>query len=128
MSYKPEGYTSLTPYLIVADAAGFRDFLRNVFQATFLNETEDQGRIVHASARLDDAILEFSAGNDTYRPMPMALHYYVPDIDAVHSRALAAGSTELHPPMDQPYGERSSAIRDPFGNHWYIATYLPPAA
>jgi len=51
------------------------------------------------------------------------LHVYVPDVDAVHTRALAAGATSLQEPKDQFYGERNSGVMDAWGNHWYIATH-----
>jgi uncharacterized glyoxalase superfamily protein PhnB len=49
--------------------------------------------------------------------------YYVPDVDQTHRRALENGAQLLHEPMEMDYGERASAVRDPFGNNWYIATY-----
>src|SRR5262245_36620190 len=55
--------------------------------------------------------------------LPAALHLYVEDADAVHARAVAAGAVTLHGPVDQPYGDREASVRDPFGNHWYIATH-----
>lgn len=59
------------------------------------------------------------------------MHLYVSDADAVYQRALLAGATSLHPPVEQDYGDREASVKDPFGNFWYIAThkgenYLPP--
>ncbi len=60
------------------------------------------------------------------KPMPTALHMYVPDTDAAHKRALELGAASIHEPMDQDYGERSSSVKDLAGNHWYIATHFGP--
>jgi uncharacterized glyoxalase superfamily protein PhnB len=61
-------------------------------------------------------------------PRPVALHVFVEDADAVFAKALQAGATSLGEPADRPYGERSGFVRDPYGNHWYIATSLGPSA
>jgi uncharacterized glyoxalase superfamily protein PhnB len=55
--------------------------------------------------------------------MPTALHLYVPDVDAAYERALAAGATSVMPPRDQDHGDRDSALKDPYGNEWYLATH-----
>src|SRR5215469_12975465 len=59
-----------------------------------------------------------------YQPMPPALHLYVPDTDGAYKRALEAGAVSIDEPVDQDYGDRYAGITDPFGNVWYIATYL----
>jgi PhnB protein len=56
--------------------------------------------------------------------MPAALHVYVPNVDEVHARAVNAGGTSVQEPTDKFYGERSSAVKDPVGNCWYIATLV----
>jgi PhnB protein len=69
-------------------------------------------------------MVELSDGTDQWPPMPCALHIYVPDVDAIYQRAVNAGGVSLQPPTDQFYGERSAAVRDMCGNHWYIATQI----
>lgn len=124
MSHKPPGQTAVTPYLSVSDPLRLIDFITTVFQGELLERyTDESGAIRHARMRLDDAILELSGANEQWPATPAALHVYVPDVDATHARALAAGAHQLHPPMDQPYGERSSAVRDSNGNNWYIARF-----
>jgi uncharacterized glyoxalase superfamily protein PhnB len=54
--------------------------------------------------------------------MKSMFYLYVPDADAAYRRALVAGATSLHEPADQPYGDRSAAVKDVFGNIWYVAT------
>ena len=123
VNYKPEGFHSVTPYLTVKGAAKLLDFLKQAFGAEELGRhLEPSGRVAHASVRIGDSIVELSDGTEKWPPMPCALHLYVPDVDATHKRAVQAGGTSLHEPMDQFYGERSSAVRDVCGNNWYIAT------
>jgi uncharacterized glyoxalase superfamily protein PhnB len=59
-----------------------------------------------------------------YQPMPSMFYVYVPDCDALYRRALAAGAKSLHELADQPYGDRTGAVTDPFGNIWYVATHV----
>jgi uncharacterized glyoxalase superfamily protein PhnB len=56
--------------------------------------------------------------------MPLNLHLYVPDADAVYRQALTAGASSVRDPVDEPYGDRVAGVRDPFGNVWWIATHL----
>jgi uncharacterized glyoxalase superfamily protein PhnB len=59
-----------------------------------------------------------------YQPMPTMFYLYVPNCDELYRRALAAGATSISEPKDQPYGDRSGAVKDVFGNQWYIATHF----
>ena len=122
-----EGFHSITPYMIVRPAAEFIDFAARAFGAEEqLRVPAPDGGIMHAEVKINDSIVELSDGNEQYPPRPASIHLYVPDTDATYERALAAGATSLDEPADQPYGERSASIVDPFRNHWYIATYAGP--
>jgi PhnB protein len=115
-----EGFRTVTPYLHPAGAARFIDFLKQAFDATEVSRYADKaGGIMHAEVRVGDSMLEMGDAD----PMPTALHLYVPDVDRVYERALAAGAESLHPLTDQPYGDREGSVKDPFGNYWYIATH-----
>lgn len=121
----PDGYHTVTPYLHVSGADRLIDFLKQAFEAEELNRTTgDDGRIRHAEIRLEGSILECSESGGPYSPMPCAIHLFVRDADKCYERAMAAGAASLYGPEDMPYGERSAGVKDPFGNHWYIATYL----
>jgi len=123
VSYKPEGFHSVTPCLTVKDAAKLLDFLKQAFDAEELHRhLEPSGRIAYACVRIGDSMVELSDGNEKWPAMPSGLHVYVPDVDATHKRAVQAGGTSVQEPTDQFYGERSSAVRDVCGNNWYIAT------
>ena len=127
----PDGYHTVTPYLIVKDAASAIEFYKKAFGATeAMRLSEPGGRIGHAEIRIGDAPIMLS---DEYPEMdvrspqslggsPVLIHLYVDDVDALASRAVAAGAKLLRPVADQFYGDRSGTLTDPFGHRWMIAT------
>jgi len=124
-NHTPRGYCSVTPYFTVADASGMIEFLKNVFGAEELNRSlKKDGTIGHAEVRIGDTVVELSTGSDRFPPRTNTLHIFVPDTDDCYARALQAGAVSLYEPDDMPYGERSAGVEDPFGNHWYIATFM----
>jgi PhnB protein len=120
-----EGFHSITPYIIVPGAAQFIEFVKQVFGAEekLRVSAPDGSRIMHAEIKVGDSIIELSDGNEQYPSRPASIHLYLPDTDSAYQRALAAGATSLHTVEEMPYGERSGSVKDPFGNHWYIATH-----
>jgi PhnB protein len=126
-AFTPEhtaGLRSVNVYLHTQDTPAYIDFLKRAFGAKEEIRHEMGGKIAHARIWLGDTILEMGEAREPYGPMPCALHFYVPDTDAVYAQALTAGATSLQEPNDAPYGDRAAAVVDPQGNHWYIATYL----
>ncbi|RPI88463.1 MAG: VOC family protein [Chloroflexi bacterium] len=122
--YKPDGFTRVTPFLTVAGAKNLLDFLTLVFDAEVIDRTEKpDGTLSYAALRIGDGNVELAEANERFGPMNSAVHIYVPDVDQTHKRAIENGGVQIHEPMEMDYGERGSAIRDPQGNHWYIATY-----
>jgi len=121
----PEGFHSLTPYFICPGAARLLVFLKQGFGAeeTLRMDRED-GTVAHASVRIADSMLEVAEPGGEWKAMPAAVHFYVPDADEIHRRAIAAGGTPLHNPRDMEYGDREGSIKDPSGNDWYIATHM----
>ena len=116
---------TVTPYFVVQGATDLIDFLKATFGANELARfARPDGSIMHAAVAIGDSIIEMGDSSPQYKSLAFGIHIYVDDCDAVHRRALAAGAISLHEPMDQEYGERSSAVKDRFGNHWYIATWL----
>ena len=126
----PEGYHSVTPYLTVQGAATLLDFLKQAFAATELHRmTRPDGTIGHAEVRLGDSVVMLAEARGEQQPRPGALYLYVNDTDAAYQRALQAGATSLMEPADQFYGDRNAGVKDPVGNHWWIATHkedVPP--
>ena len=120
----PEGFRSLTPYLILDNAAGFLRFIENAFCATqrFLMRDGD-GIIRHAEAQLGDCVIEFAEASGQWKAMPAGLHYYVKNSDEVYAQALKAGGTSLYEPANRDYGDREAGVRDPSSNFWFISTH-----
>lgn len=122
---KPEGYHSLTPYLVVEGAARLIAFLEEVFDAEETERFAAPGDLIaHAELRISDSIVMLGDAHGPHAPMPAMLYVYVDDVDATYQRALAAGATQVQPPADQFYGDRSGGVRDPCGNLWWIATHV----
>jgi uncharacterized glyoxalase superfamily protein PhnB len=121
----PEGYHSITPYLIVEGAATLITFLKQAFSAkeVFAPMTAPDGKIGHAEMRLGDSVVMLADSTPEWKALSCMIHYYVRDVDAVYQRALASGATSLREPADQFYGDRSATVKDPCGNLWSIATH-----
>lgn len=121
----PEGYHSVTPYLVVDGAEKLLDFLTAAFGAeeTVRMDGPD-GAIAHAEVRVGDSVVMLgnASGSTTGEAMPTTLYLYVDDADATYRRAVEAGAASIEEPNDAFYGDRRSAVRDPLGNHWFIAT------
>jgi len=124
----PKGYRTLTPYVVAQNADALIDFIKATFGAeeTFRAVGGAGGR--HAEVRLGDSMMMIGGGGPGLKwkgeSNPGAFHVYVSDADAVYQRAVEAGAETIQPPTDQPYGERSSSVKDQAGNYWYIATRL----
>ena len=129
----PDGYHSLTPYLIVNGAARAIDFYRRAFGAVeLLRMEEPDGRVGHAELRIGDSTVmladeypEIGARTpQTIGGTPVSLVLYVEDVDATVARAVAAGAKLTRPVADQFYGDRTGGLTDPFGHVWYVATHV----
>jgi PhnB protein len=122
--FRPDGFTAVTPYLVVPDVKGQMDFLTRAFGATeaFKMEMPD-GSISHADMVVFGAHVMIGQAGAHHPPVPAMLYLYVEDCDAVHAKALAAGATLDQPVGDQFYGDRSGSVKDANGNLWWIATH-----
>jgi PhnB protein len=125
-TFLPKDFHTLTPYLVTHDAPALIEFVTRAFGAEERFRTTGSAGGMHAEVRVGDSIVMIGGGapDNTWREQtwPTALHIYVEDADAAYGRALEAGATSIAAPADQPYGERSGGVKDPFGNAWYIAT------
>jgi PhnB protein len=122
---------ALTPYLAIRDAARAIEFYREAFGAVeVMRLAEPSGRIGHAEIEIDGSRLMLSdefpemgvRGPQALGGSPVTLHLYVPDVDRVFGRAVAAGAKAERPPADQFYGDRAGSLVDPFGHRWHLAT------
>lgn len=117
-----EGFHTVTPYLRAQAAAELIDFVRLAFGAEELLRTSGPGGGIHSEVKIGDSVVMIGGGSQV-ASMPTALHLYVDDADDVYERAVRAGATSMHGPVDQPYGDREAGVKDLSGNLWYIATH-----
>src|SRR5713226_4673600 len=123
VNYQRPGLTAITPYIIVRPAAQFIEFLKSAFEGVErMRMPAPDGSIMHAEVAIGNGAIEVSDGNEQYPTAPGAVHLYVDDPDATYARTLQAGATSFYAPTDDhPSGDRWGAVKDSFGNHWYIA-------
>jgi len=128
----PDGYQGATPYLCCRDASRAIEFYKKAFGAEELMRlAEPSGKIGHAEIKIGAAVIMLAdeyPEHDVRSPQifggsPVSIHLYVEDVDAIVSRAAAAGATVQRPPADQFYGDRSATLSDPFGHRWMFATH-----
>jgi uncharacterized glyoxalase superfamily protein PhnB len=121
----PPGYHTATPYIVVDDAAKELEFLAQALGANELHRTlRPDGNVAHAEVQLGDSRIMVGGAMAQYKSMPCCIYLYVPDCDALYSRAMKAGAESLSAPADQFYGDRNAGIKDPGGNNWYISTHV----
>ena len=121
--YKPEGYTSVAPYLIVDGAARTIEFLTRAFDAVELRRFADpHGRLMHAEVRLDDTVLMVADSAESWPPLAAHVHVYVRDVDATYARALAAGGEAVQQPVKKDDADKRGGVKDAGGITWWIAT------
>src|SRR5262245_56758003 len=122
----PDGYHTLTPYLVVRDAAKVLEFLRHGLGGEVVHPPvrRSDGRIMHAEVRVGDSMVMLGEPMGDSKPMQASVVVYVDDADATYRRALQAGGVSLKEPEDQFYGDRTGAVKDPAGDHWWIATHI----
>ncbi len=129
----PQGFHTVTPYLVVRDAAAAIDFYTRAFDAEELYRCacEESRRVMNAKLRIGSSMLmlndEFpehgSLGPVDGQPSPVTIHLYLDDVDAVFEQAVAAGATVTMPPAMTFWGDRFAAVEDPFGHKWSLATH-----
>lgn len=129
VSYKPDGYPDLSPYLAVPNAAGFIEFVVNVLdgEELFRFENED-GTINHAEVRVGDGLIMLSDSSPDWPATPAHLHLYLPDVDATYRRALDAGATSVQEPVQKRDADKRGGIRDASGVTWWISTQVEERA
>lgn len=132
VSYIPEGYNTVTPYLVIKGAAKAIDYYKNVFGAKVVVRMDGpDGLVGHAELQIGDSRIMLADENpgmghrsaETIGASPVSLYIYLPDCDKVVDKAVAAGAKIQRPVADQFYGDRSGFIQDPFGHLWGIATH-----
>jgi PhnB protein len=122
----PEGFHTVTPYLVVDGADKVISFMKEAFgaQPVFEPMMRPDGKVMHAEYKIGNSIVMISDSSERAQATSTMLYLYVPNVDAVYQKALKAGATSLMEPADQFYGDRSGGVKDPAGNSWHIGTHI----
>ncbi len=121
--YKPDKYTSVSPYLVVNGARATIDFLKRVFDAEELRTfPSDEGGLMHAEVRIDDTVVMLADSAEGWPPTPAFVHVYVSDVDATFQRALEAGAESVQAPTKKEDEDKRGGVKDAGGTTWWIAT------
>jgi uncharacterized glyoxalase superfamily protein PhnB len=122
-SYKPQGYSIVSPYLIVDGASGTIDFLVRVFGAVELRRFPDEGgRLMHAEVQIGDTVVMLADGTEGWPPIHSHVHIYVSDVDATYRWALEAGAESVQAPIKKDDPDKRGGVKDKGGTTWWIAT------
>ena len=123
MAHKPDGYPSVSPYLVVDGAAATIDFLvKGLGGVEIRRFANEEGRVVHAEVRLDDSVIMIGDAAEGWPPLPAHVHVYVPDVDAAYQRALDAGATVVREPVQGEDEDKRGGVKDAGGTTWWLAT------
>jgi uncharacterized glyoxalase superfamily protein PhnB len=130
----PEGYHTLTPYLICRNAASAIEYYKKAFGAVQKGDVMGgpEGKVMHAELRIGDSLImvadEFpewgSLSPQSIGGSGMGLHIYVEDVDAAFDKAIGAGGIVEMPVADMFWGDRYGKLVDPFGHKWSVATHV----
>ena len=128
----PEGFSTVTPNLVVADGAAAIDFYERAFGARVAARLEAGGMLIHAALEIGGAMVTLCDAMPAHgmvapeagAPASAFITLYVEDADALHARALGAGAEEVNPVADHVHGDRAGSVRDPFGHRWAVATHV----
>jgi PhnB protein len=124
VKHVPDGCQAVIPYLVVSDAAGLIEFIKQAFGAEeMMRMTNPDGSIGHTEMRVEGCVIMLSQAKDQWKPMPCMLYIYVRDVDAVFQRAVAAGASVVREPKDEFYGDRTAGVQDVCGNQWWLGTH-----
>ncbi|MDB5323011.1 MAG: Glyoxalase/bleomycin resistance protein/dioxygenase [Phycisphaerales bacterium] len=122
----PAGFHMITPYVMVEGVGRLIDFLQRAVGAEIahLSKTPD-GLVMHASLRVGDSMLMLADARPPQWPArPSGFYVYVPNVDEMYERAMAAGAGSINAPRDEFYGDRMAGVTDPSGNQWWFATHV----
>ena len=125
-NWKPRGYSTASPYFVVAGAQQVIDFAKAVFDAEELRRYDlPDGSVMHAEFRIDDSVLMVGDAGPEFPPFQQLIHVYVPDVDATYQRALRAGATSVEAPKTREGDpDKRGSVKDPCGNTWSFATQI----
>jgi PhnB protein len=121
----PEGMHTVTPFLVVDGANDLIRFIEDSFdgKVTSIMKTKE-GRVMHAGVQIGDSQIMVTDSTEKYPAGATRLYLYVDDVDATYKNAIESKGVSLREPTDEFYGDRSSGVKDAWGNEWWIATHV----
>lgn len=121
----PDGYNTITPYMIVKDSKKFIHFVETVFDGKLHhNMLADDGTTMHAEMQIGNSRIMLSEASDKNPAAPIMLYLYLEDVDGIYAKALATGATSIMAPNNTFYGDRNAGVADHSGNKWWIAKHI----
>ncbi|MFG2370979.1 VOC family protein [Streptomyces sp. NPDC048504] len=121
----PEGYTTVSPWVVTDDTGAFLDFVAAAFGGKELGRVVTEGGAIgHGEIRVGDTVvLAFDRAPD-WPVMPSLLRVFVPDADQAFARAVDAGGRVVTHLANDAFGQRGGRIKDPFGNIWWVVAHV----
>jgi PhnB protein len=121
----PQGYRTITPYLLIKGASAFIEFAKKALAAEVVRRSDaPNGLVMNAELKIGDSMLMCADPKPETPSQPASFYLYVADTDAWYERAVAAGAESVMKPADQFYGDRNAGVKDSFGNQWWFATHV----
>ncbi len=124
--FKPQGYTSASPYFIVYETQKLINLLEGIFNTKTLRRYDmPDGTIMHIEIQLDDSVLMLGEASEKFPPVPIVMHVYVPNVDETFNKAMALGCEVVEQPKQHEGDpDRRGTFKDFAGNMWSVATAL----
>ena len=124
-SSTPEEFSTLSPHLMVDSIEEQIDFLKEIFDASILDEFRAKsGKIIHATLKVGETTIMIGLSRGDFPAITSMNYIFVDDADKIYRRALEFGATSVIAPEDQFFGHRQGAVKDSQGNIWWIAKFL----
>lgn len=123
-NFKPSGYNSVSPYFIVNGAQKFIELMKEIFEAKELRRYNmPDGSIMHAEIQIDDSVIMLGDASEKYPAVPIVMHVYVPNVDEIFNKAIAAGCEIIEQPKEREEDpDRRATFKDFAGNMWSVGT------
>ncbi len=124
-SWKPTGYTSVSPYLVTENAEAVIAFLEASFAGSLIQRLDrPDGSIRHAEVQIDDSVVMLGEPAGGWQAVPCHVHLYVPEVDTVYAAALRNGGESVQEPVQDGDPDRRGGVKDPGGNTWWISSRI----
>jgi len=129
----PDGYHTVTPYMIIKDAVAAIAFYQKAFGAEEVGRLSmPDGTIMHGEFKIGDSHIMYAEENaemgmlapESMGGSPISICLYVNDADTVYAQAMSAGAEEVRAMQDQFWGDRAGTVKDPFGHSWTILSKI----